>query len=375
MNFEPFEDIFKDSTSNFTKVKKEDYQNVGAYPIVDQGQAFIGGYTDDENLVVKENLPVIIFGDHTKIFKYVDFPFTIGADGVKVLTLKNPKDNALFYYYFLKSIRIVDKGYSRHFKYLKEKKLPVAEYPDQLHIANLLSKAENLVAQRKESIRLLDEYLKSTFLEMFGNGKMFDWRFIDEIASKEKYSLSSGPFGSNLTSQHYTDTGVIILRGTNITSGKLDLSNVKYISEEKAIELKRSEVKPNDVVIIAVGSSGKALLVPQSLKRAIMSQNFNKITPEKSKIEPIYLEYCINDNIVQSQFKKKMTDTVRTFLSLTSIKEIKIPVPPIELQTEFAHIVEKTEALKTQYQQSLQELENLYGSLSQRAFRGELIKY
>lgn len=373
MKFESFENIFKDSTSNFTKVKKEDYQNVGAYPIVDQGQAFIGGYTDDENLVVKENLPVIIFGDHTKIFKYVDFPFTIGADGVKVLSLKNKKDNALFYYYFLKSIKIVDKGYSRHFKYLKEKKLPVAEYSDQLHIANLLSKAENLIAQRKESIRLLDEFLKSTFLDMFGDGENFEWKYLEEVVSKEKYALSSGPFGSNLTSQHYTDKGVIILRGTNITSGKLDLSNVKYISEEKALELKRSEVKPNDVVIIAVGSSGKALLVPPSLPRAIMSQNFNKITPDKSLIKPVYLEYCINDRIVQKQFKKKITDTVRTFLSLTSIKEIKIPIPPIELQTQFAQIVEKTEALKTQFQQSLQELENLYGSLSQKAFRGELI--
>lgn len=370
MKFELFENIFKDSTSNFTKVKKEDYQNVGIFPIIDQGQAFIGGYTDDENLVVTENLPVIIFGDHTKIFKYVDFPFTIGADGVKVLTLKNKKDNALFYYYFLKSIKIVDKGYSRHFKYLKEKKLPVADYSDQLHIANILSKAESLIAQRKESIRLLDEFLKSTFWELFGNGQNFEWELIEEVASKEKYALSSGPFGSNLTSQHYTDTGVTILRGTNITSGKLDLSNIKYISEEKAIELKRSEVKPNDVVIIAVGSSGKALLIPPTLPRATMSQNFNKITPDKSKVEPIFLEYCINSNIVQSQFRKKITDTVRTFLSLTSIKEIKIPVPPLELQTQFAQIVEKTEVLKTQYQQSLQELENLYGSLSQKAFRG-----
>ena len=110
MKFEPFENIFKDSTSNFTKVKKEDYQLIGTYPIIDQGQAFIGGFTDDEKLIVNKNLPVIIFGDHTKVFKYVDFPFTIGADGVKVLALRNEKDNALFYYYFLKSIKIVEIG-------------------------------------------------------------------------------------------------------------------------------------------------------------------------------------------------------------------------------------------------------------------------
>jgi type I restriction enzyme S subunit len=122
---------------------------------------------------------------------------------------------------------------------------------------------------------------------------------------------------------------------------------------------------------VAVGSSGKALLVPSFLPRAIMSQNFNKITPNRSLVDPVYLEFCINDRIVQHQFKKKITDTVRTFLSLTSIKEIKIPVPPLELQKRFAQIVGKTETIKAQYLNSLQELENLYGNLSQRAFKVE----
>ncbi|MEO8149023.1 MAG: restriction endonuclease subunit S, partial [Bacteroidia bacterium] len=236
--------------------------------------------------------------------------------------------------------------------YLKEK-IEVPSLTDQIRIANILSKAETLIEQRKQSIALLDEFIQNSFWEMFGDGSKFEWKYIPEIASDEKHSLSSGPFGSNLTSQHYTNSGVIILRGTNITSGKLDLSNVKYISEEKAIELKRSEIKPNDIVIIAVGSSGKALKVPENLPRAIMSQNFNKITANQNLIVPIYLEFCINDRIVQQQFKKKITDTARTFLSLTSIKEIKIPVPPIELQTQFAQLVEKTEALKEQYKNSL----------------------
>jgi type I restriction enzyme S subunit len=355
MKFEPFENILKDSTSNFTKVKKEDYQNVGTYPIVDQGQAFIGGYTDDENLVVRENLPVIIFGDHTKIFKYVDFPFTIGADGVKVLTLKNKKDNALFYYYFLKSIKIVDKGYSRHFKYLKEKKLPVAEYPDQLHIANLLSKAENLIAQRKESIRLLDEFLKSTFLEMFGE-------FDNETPLESFCSFSQG-IQVPVEEQYpmCKEGQVRFLRIIDFTQS----DEPRYIENLG----ERYFVSEDDVCMVRYGASAGFVGFG---KVGIIANNLFKFNFDKNKVLPIYLVYVLQTTRFKNYIKLKSTGSAMPALSFGMLNDYKIAIPPIELQSQFAHIVEKTETLKTQYQQSLTEFENLYGSLSQKAFKGEL---
>jgi type I restriction enzyme S subunit len=207
---------------------------------------------------------------------------------------------------------------------------------------------------------------------MFGDSDRFEQKLISDIASDKKYSLSSGPFGSNLTSKHYTDTGVVILRGTNVTSGVLDLTKVKYVSESKAKELKRSELTPGDVVVVAVGSSGKALRIPDNLERAIMSQNFNKITPNTNIVSALYLQFCFNSQLVQNQFKKEMTDTVRTFLSLTKIKRVTIPVPPIELQNQFAERVQAIQVQKTQAQASLVQAEDLFNSLLQRAFKGEL---
>ncbi len=91
------------------KLKQGDYQEEGLFPVIDQGQKFIGGFTDREELKVLCLLPVIIFGDHTKVLKYVDFNFVAGADGVKVL---RPLD--IFYpklfYYFLQAIELPDKG-------------------------------------------------------------------------------------------------------------------------------------------------------------------------------------------------------------------------------------------------------------------------
>ncbi|MFN5168829.1 MAG: restriction endonuclease subunit S [Cyclobacteriaceae bacterium] len=365
MKFEPFENIFRDSTSNFTKVKKEDYKIAGNYPIVDQGQAFIGGYTDDEKLVVKENLPVIIFGDHTKIFKYVDFPFTIGADGVKVLTLKNEQHNALYYYYFLKSIKIVDKGYSRHFKYLKEKKLPVTDrVSDQLHIANLLSKAENLITQRKESIALLDEFLKSTFVEMFID-KGFPYHKLGDLSTKITDGEHKKP--------EYKDEGMPFISVKNITNGFLDFTECKYVSVEDFNKFtKRCKPELGDIVYTKVGATYGRACVVDTEKPFCLYVSVALIKPKKELILPKFLQYAINHPFVKRQADKSIKGSGVPDLHLIEIKSFEIPLPTVELQTVFAQIVEKTEALKTQYQQSLQELENLYGSLSQRAFKGEL---
>ena len=370
MKFEPFENIFKDSTSNFTKVKKEDYKAIGTYPIVDQGQNFIGGYTDDEELVVKENLPVIIFGDHTKIFKYIDFPFTIGADGVKVLSLRNEKNNLLFFYYFLKSIKIVDKGYSRHFKYLKEKKLPVANYSDQLHIANLLSKAENLISQRKESIRLLDEFLKSTFLEMFGDAVNNEKKW-DKSELKNFAKVRIGPFGSLLHREDYVQNGVPLVNPSHIGDGKIFIDPELTISKAKMKELTAYVMHEGDVVLGRRGEIGRCAVVTKKEDGFLCGTGSIYLRPTK-QLNPIFLYNIISSTSMRKVLENSAKGITMKNLNSGIIENLKIPVPPVQLQTQFAQIAEKTEALKTQYQQSLHELENLYGSLSQKAFKGEL---
>lgn len=300
-------------------------------------------------------------------------------EAIVALPIKDETELSKEYlYYVLKFIPLVGGNQAAMGKTLNKQSLSVLQIPlppslnDQKCIAKILSQCEALIQKRKESIDLLDELLKSTFLEMFGDESKFKSMSVEEIASDEKYSLSSGPFGSNLTSEHYTKEGVIILRGKNISSGKLDLSDIKYVSEEKGYELRRSAIKPNDIVIVAVGSSGAALKIPEELPYAIMSQNFNKITPNLELVLPIYLEFSINSQIVQRQFRRVMTDAGRTFLGLTKIKEIKIPVPDKDEQLKFEQTVLKIEALKDKFNDSLQELENLYGSVSQRAFNSQL---
>ena len=112
-----FEKAYRDVTSKAHKIDQSQFLNSGNFPIVDQGQKYIAGYTSNSSLVWKGNLPVIIFGDHTRIIKYIDFPFVLGADGTKVLE-PNPELNSIFAYYNLLNHEVPSAGYSRHYKYL-----------------------------------------------------------------------------------------------------------------------------------------------------------------------------------------------------------------------------------------------------------------
>jgi type I restriction enzyme S subunit len=133
----PFDQVLKDCTAGTKKIQKNEYLSNGIIPIIDQGQKFIAGYTNDKTHQSEVSLPVIIFGDHTRAFKYIDFPFAIGADGVKILKPKNNYDEKFLYYQCL-SQYIEDNGYSRHFKFLKKKDFFIPPLPEQKRIAAIL---------------------------------------------------------------------------------------------------------------------------------------------------------------------------------------------------------------------------------------------
>jgi len=121
------------------KLKTKQFEAKGHLPIVDQGHKLVAGYTDKTNYSFQGPYPVIVFGDHTRNVKYIDFPFAVGADGVVLL---KPKDSGELYpkyfYYWLKNVPIYNLGYSRHYKLLKELKIPIPAVKVQRRISKQL---------------------------------------------------------------------------------------------------------------------------------------------------------------------------------------------------------------------------------------------
>lgn len=135
--YESFGELYKIANDKKKQVKAKDYLGVGKYPIVDQGQQLVAAFTDSANLYT--DLPVIVFGDHTRNIKWVNFPFAPGADGTQLLKSRD-KMKLKFAYYALLQKKLPNLGYSRHMRELKEKEF---YYPtdinEQISIAKVLS--------------------------------------------------------------------------------------------------------------------------------------------------------------------------------------------------------------------------------------------
>ncbi|HRE68786.1 MAG TPA: restriction endonuclease subunit S [Cyclobacteriaceae bacterium] len=344
-----------------------------------------GGATFKMDTYNRENCLVVSrFAMSKQCTRFVEGKFYLNDSGLTVRP-KNEKELAQEYLDYL-LLTLNDTIYSlsrgtaqRNLNVSKFRNLEI-KYPDsielQLHIATILSKAENLIAQRKESIRLLDEFLKSTFLEMFGdpvrNEKKFEIKNLTEFYINPKEGTKCGPFGSALKKDEFKETGIAVWTMDNILkSGEFAEDGCLFISNEKFQELRRYDAKNNDIIISRAGTVGKMCIVKTDKKNSIISSNLIRLRLGKDLL-PVYLfslmKYC-QGRVIKL---KHGNEDAYTHMSTGVLDKINFPYPSLELQTQFAHIVEKTEALKTQYQQSLQELENLYGSLSQKAFRGEL---
>ena len=144
-------------------IPREKYQSIGKFPIIDQSDKFIVGYTDNEEKVYKMDSPVIIFGDHTRIFKYVDFNFAIGADGTQIIIPNPKKFIPKFFYFLMLNLKINNLGYSRHFKLLKTKKLIIPPLKTQKQIVVKLSAVQDykkqLLGQKAKLKELFDSDL------------------------------------------------------------------------------------------------------------------------------------------------------------------------------------------------------------------------
>ena len=240
----PFSDVFVDRTGGNQKTLKSDYQLNGKFPIIDQGQDFIGGYTDDTSRLCNVDLPVIIFGDHTKTFKYIDFPFCLGADGTKVLKSRLDAD-IRFLFYAIQKIDIPEAGYSRHFKFLKRGSVLFPSFDEQKRIAAILDQAEELKQKRQRSLDLLEELKQSIFIDMFVPEERAEWPL--KTVSEISVNMRTGPFGSDLLHSEFVSEGIPVLGIDNAVQNKFAWSKYRFITPQKYEKLKRYTVKPKDL--------------------------------------------------------------------------------------------------------------------------------
>lgn len=350
-----FGDAIDDVTKKATKIKKEDYLTQGQYYIIDQGKGYLAGYANSPDGLYTD-VPAIVFGDHTRIIKYVDRPLFIGADGVKLLKIKSDEFAPKYVYYYLKSCRIIDTGYNRHFKWLKEFDIPQPSLPVQQQIADVLDRASALIEKRKAQIEKMDLLVKSQFIEMFGDPVTNPKGWEKEPLNRNAVLIN----GRAYSQEELLDKGQYpVLRVGNFFSNKgwyysdLDLDEDKYCDK-------------GDLLFAWSASfgariwDGEKVIYHYHIWKIAHSENYNRVFLCK------LLDYSVK------QLMSSTHGIAMMHLTKSGMESTCFVLPPIELQNKFAAFVQTVEAQKSLLQQSLAKLEQNYKSLMQKCFRGEI---
>lgn len=237
---------------------------------------------------------------------------------------------------------------------LRELQLNVPSHEVQIQIANILSEAESLISQRKESLSLLDELLKSTFLEMFPN------KAGTKTPLSNLVDIQSGQVDPRVPPYNK----MVHVGGANIEPGSGKLLNLKLAHEESLISGKYL-FDNNTVLYSKIRPYLNKVAIPNF--KGLCSADIYPLTPKKS-IHKHFLRYTLMSEDFLSYAEKHSDRTNIPKVNRDSLLKYEVSLPSIELQNKFAKTVEKVEVLKDNYQASLKELENLYGALSKRAF-------
>lgn len=415
-----FEDCIDIPKGLFKKIPQKRYLEEGKFPIVDQGIEFIAGYTNDGKELFNGELPVIIFGDHTRTFKFVDFNFAIGADGTKILKAKkgiNPK----YLFYYLKSIELPSRGYSRHYRYLRENNILLAPENEQHRIVSKIEELSEKLNKAKQELKkilpLIKKFRQSVLAKAF-KGELTEQDSNDEPAKVllerirqkrkkllgkkykepepiDKSDLPELPEGwewvsvKDLTSiirgvsypkeqsnKQYGVGLVPILRAGNIQEN-LIFEDLVYVPSEFVNE--EQYIGKGDIVV-AMSSGSRDIVGKAAQLKSDWDGSFGAFCAVLRPTENIDAKY-LGFYFLTREYRAKISELSAGIninnLRRSYIENLILPLPPLNEQH---HIVQKIEQLFA-YADSIEKkvkiaqerCDKLTQSILAKAFHGELV--
>lgn len=273
-----------------------------------------------------------------------------------------------YLYYYLKApvfqnflLRIGNRAAQAGFNKndLQELLIPCVSRERQKEVVCILEKDETLICALKQQLQKLDELVKARFIEMFDNWEYNTVR-LGNVCTKITDGTHKTP--------NYLDAGVPFISAKNIVNGKIDFSDIKYISEEEYMDIqKRCRTELNDVLLTKSGSLGTPAIVKTS-NRIGLFESLAVIKYDRTKLTPEFLCEQLKTERIQRQFRTGTKGVAIKHLHLGVIADVEIIVPDIERQNQFAAFVKQVDKLRIAVQKALDETQMLFDSLMQKYF-------
>ena len=319
-----------DDVKYTNKIQKSEFLQKGRYPIIDQSENFISGYWNKEKDVFRISKPIVIFGDHTRNFKYIDFDFVLGADGVKIL---KPNENVIskFLYYILQDLEIKNLGYSRHFKELRNKKIPLPPLSIQQEIVAEIDGYQKIIDGAKQ---IVENYKPRITVDE-------RWEMV-ELGKACNFMTGGTP--TSTLKEYYENGTIPWLVSGDIHKG--EIFDCEGRITKKGVEDSNAKFLPKDSVLIALNGQGKtrgtvALL---RMEKTTCNQSIVSINPkDKNTLLSEFIYYQLMS--MYQEIRKITGDNQRSGLNIPIIKAIKISLPPLKIQKQIVALIEEEQKL------------------------------
>lgn len=323
--------------SPIKKINKTEYLDEGLYPIIDQGQKFIVGYTNDENATFEKN-KYVVFGDHTESLKYIDFRFAQGADGIKVLKTNEEYLNSRYFYHAILNFYEMKGNYMRHFSLLKKTEIPIPSLETQEKIVKILDKFTNYVTELQAEL----------LTELQARNKQYEY-YRDMLLSEDflnKLSMKFELTNFQVKCQNLEDITYITSGGdipkesySNVRTEKFNIPIISNGVGENAIYGFTDKAKINEdaVTISARGTIGYAQYRNYPFYPIV--RLLSLIVKDKSNVNTKYLYYLMQDK------KYNLPPTGIAQLTIPMLKKIKVILPSIYIQNKVVEVLDRFQEL------------------------------
>ena len=375
------------------QIKESEVIKEGKYCVISQSKEYSIGFSNDFSKLFFHKRPVIVFGDHTTVVKYIDFDFIIGADGVKIFSPNEKIIDGRFFYYILLfySLNLGKKGeYSRHYKFIKNKPIPLPPLAEQKRIVGKIEELLPLIDRYEKAWSRLEEFnrrfpadMQKSLLQMAIQGKLVEQRAEEgtgeelyrQIQAEKQRLIKEGkikkekplpdiaedevPFeipeswkwvrwgelsdsiqyGYNAAAQ--SNGRIKMVRISDIQDNAVLWDRVPYcdISEN---EIPTYRLQNNDILFARTGGTvGKSFLVNEVPEEAIYAGYLIR-TRYSSKLKPKYMKLFMESQLYWDQLKSGTVATAQPNCNGKTLSKMILPLPPL---VEQKRIVAKLEEL------------------------------
>ena len=369
------------------KANAQDHIDGGKYPLFDRSEII---KASNEYLFDTET--VIIPGEGMRFVpKYFKGKFNLHQ---RAYALMNFNYNGEFIYYSLSNQNnllakkaVQSTVLSLRLPILQNFPLAISENSkEQQKVADCLSSLDAVIDGHSKRLELLQEHKKGLMQQLFpqegekiprlrfpefkGDGEWNHKKLIDIANKNVKWSFTGGPFGSNLKTNDYTDSGIRIIQLQNIGDGKFNDDYKIFTSLEKANELLSCNIYAGDIILSKMGDPvGRACIIPDSLDRGLMASDGIRLVVDEDFYKKYFIFSLINSKRIRDSIEEKSTGSTRKRIGLDILKTIKLIIPnTLAEQQKIADCLSSLDNLIEAEEQRIEQLQLHKKGLMQKLF-------